>query len=557
MRPASVFVFGAFLDLKPVTLVFLDKAKRAAQRLIGFSSSIYGLVALLVVIAFRSIFEVSVTVSFVVALGTAWLARTAALYLRNYFSSKPLLQTHSQLGSLRSRLFLWAIFIIIGVPVYLSLERSRISTGLSPVQQVHLFLCETVPKLTPGSDLCSAYAGTRLAIRQRLAAEEVARRTQTTEEAARLPLTAEEAARQRLAAEEAERQRLAAEEAERQRLAAEEAERQRLAAEEAERQRLAAEEAEHQRLAAEEAARQRLAAEEAERQRLAAEEAERQRLAAEEAEHQRLAAEEAERQRLAAEEAERQRLAAEEAERQRLAAEEAERQRLAAEEAERQRLAAEEAERQRLAAEEAEHQRLAAEEAERQRLAAEEAEPQRLAAEEAERQRLAAEEAERQRLAAEEAERQRLAAEEAERQRLAAEEAERQRLAAEEAERQRLAAEEAERQRLAAEKKLSDLDFQRELARLGCLPGPLDGAWGRRTSSALERVASVLGEPLADYQRDANLLNILKTTKDNACAELCKPSETLTERGCVAPARNNVPRNQDCLEVWGSLSCAE
>ncbi|WP_299410609.1 hypothetical protein [uncultured Roseobacter sp.] len=363
--------------MKSGTSVFLDNAKRAIHRLIAFASSMYGLVVLLIVIAFRSIFEASVSVSIVVALATAWLARTAALYLRNYFSSKPIFQTHSQLGSLRSRLFLWAVVMITGVPIYLSLERSRISTGLSPVQQVHLFLCEAMPKVTPGSDLCSAYAETRLAARQRLAVEE------------------------------------------------------------------------------------------------------------------------------------------------------------------------------------AERKKLAAEEAERQKLAAEEAERQRLAAEEAERQRLAVEEAERKKLAAEEAERKKLAAEEAERQKLAAEEAERQKLAAEEAERQKLAAEEAERQRLAAGEKLSDLDFQRELDRLGCLPGPLDGEWGRRTSAALARVASVLDEPLADYQRNANLLNILKTTKDNACKELCKPNETLTERGCVAPARRNAPQNKDCIEIWESVSCAE
>jgi hypothetical protein len=117
--------------------------------------------------------------------------------------------------------------------------------------------------------------------RQRLAAEEAARKAAEEEEAARL--AAEDAERQRLAAEEAARRaaeeelaRLAAEEAERQRVAAQEAAR--LAAQE-EVARLAAEEAERQRLAAEEAARR--AAEE-EASRLAAEAAEQQRLASEE-----------------------------------------------------------------------------------------------------------------------------------------------------------------------------------------------------------------------------------------------------------------------------------
>jgi len=258
-------------------------------------------------------------------------------------------------------------------------------------------------------------------------------------------------------------------------------------------------------------------------------------------EQERLEREQAERKRLEAERLERERLAREAAEHK-----QSEQERLEAERIGRERLASEAAERERMRKEQ---ERVLREYAERERLARE-----RLASEIAER-----EQGERQRLAKEFAEREKEREEQERQWRERAEKAQREReaLARQLAERERRDREaaEAEQARLAllskpdasvtpdAAKPREEPDvsreLQKELQRVGCYAGPIDGQWGPKSEAALRSFLRITGDAKTAPRPEPTALAAVAARKDRACpatASRPPPASPPSTKGRSAPA---------------------
>ena len=307
-------------------------------------------------------------------------------------------------------------------------------------------------------------------------------------------------------------------------------------------------------------ARMRMAAierENAERERLRRLKEERERV---QREKERLEREQAERDRL---EAERKRLEAEQLERERLAREAAartqsEQERLEAERIERERLARETAERERMRKEQ---ERLLREYAERERLARERLAREIAEREQRERQRLAKEFAEREKEREEQERQWRERAEKAQREReaLARQLAER-----EQRDRERQESEAAERARLALLSKPDapvapvapdtakpreepdiSRELQKELQRVGCYTGPIDGQWGPKSEAALRSFLRITGDAKTVPRPEPGTLAAVAARKDRACpvtASRPPPASAPSPRQNAAPPSDKSAR---------------
>ena len=202
-----------------------------------------------------------------------------------------------------------------------------------------------------------------------------------------------------------------------------------------------------------------------------------------------------------------------------------------------------------------EQERLLREYAERERLARE-----RLAREIAER-----EQRERQRLAKEFAEREKEREEQERQWRERAETAQREREALarqladrEQRDRERRESEAAERDRLAllskpdaqvapdAAKPHEEPDvsreLQKELQRVGCYSGPIDGQWGPKSEAALRSFLRIIGDANTAPRPEPGTLAAVAARKDRACpvtASRPPPASAPSPKGKSAPVNNN------------------
>jgi hypothetical protein len=278
-------------------------------------------------------------------------------------------------------------------------------------------------------------------------------------------------------------------------------------------------------------------------------------------EQERLKREQAERERL---EAERKRLEAARRERERLAREAAahkqsEQERLEAERIERERLAREAAERERMRKQQ---ERLLGEYAERERLARERLAREIAEREQRERHRLAKEFAEREKEREEQERQWRERAETAQREReaLARQLAEREQRDRERRDRE---AAEAERARLALlskpdapiapdaakprEEPAVSRELQKELQRVGCYSGPIDGQWGPQSEAALRSFLRITGDAKTAPRPEPGTLAAVAARKDRACpmtASRPPPASAPSPKQKSAPAGDDAIRSR-------------
>lgn len=76
--------------------------------------------------------------------------------------------------------------------------------------------------------------------------------------------------------------------------------------------------------------------------------------------------------------------------------------------------------------------------------------------------------------------------------------------------------------------------IQRELQRVGCYRGDVDGSWGSRSKRAMGAFVARVNASLPMDKPDEILLTLIKGHTDNVCGKTCPQGQTLIEdRGCV------------------------
>ncbi|RME96475.1 MAG: peptidoglycan-binding protein, partial [Alphaproteobacteria bacterium] len=83
--------------------------------------------------------------------------------------------------------------------------------------------------------------------------------------------------------------------------------------------------------------------------------------------------------------------------------------------------------------------------------------------------------------------------------------------------------------------------IQRELDRLGCRPGPVDGKWGRRTSQAIARFNSEVNKNYSSSGPSEDLLSALKEQTGTLCKTVATPAPPPTTRKTAAPGPRTAP----------------
>ncbi|MDX2308493.1 MAG: peptidoglycan-binding domain-containing protein [Hyphomicrobium sp.] len=86
-----------------------------------------------------------------------------------------------------------------------------------------------------------------------------------------------------------------------------------------------------------------------------------------------------------------------------------------------------------------------------------------------------------------------------------------------------------------AERRLAR-DIQRELDRLGCYGGRIDGVWGGASQDAMMRFLRHVNASLPVTEPDLILLSLAKAHPSGICATECAPDETLASGRCVPRA---------------------
>jgi Caspase domain len=224
-----------------------------------------------------------------------------------------------------------------------------------------------------------------------------------------------------------------------------------------------------------------------------------------------------------------------------------------------------EQERERLARE------LARERVERERLAGESAAREQADRERLERERVTREQTAREQAARDQIERERVAREQADRERLAREQAERERLAREQVERERIEREQAARPVVQppANPQIAMLpppsepgppsnavlvqDIKKELKRIGCLAGALDGKWATAdTQASIAKFVRFAKLATAPEQPTNDFLDALRRTGPRVCPLECGVRQIEKNGACVAkicPRGSVLQRDGECEEV--------
>jgi hypothetical protein len=80
-------------------------------------------------------------------------------------------------------------------------------------------------------------------------------------------------------------------------------------------------------------------------------------------------------------------------------------------------------------------------------------------------------------------------------------------------------------------------DLQKELARVGCEPGPADGAWGEKARYALSEFAKHAQVALATLDPSATALEAVKRERARVCPPVCGDDQVERNGHCIARAR--------------------
>lgn len=90
------------------------------------------------------------------------------------------------------------------------------------------------------------------------------------------------------------------------------------------------------------------------------------------------------------------------------------------------------------------------------------------------------------------------------------------------------------------------LNLQAELKRVGCDPGAVDGQWGKRAQSALQKFASHTKSTLSVTDPTAAALEAVSAQRARVCPLQCDDDETEVKGKCVAkPSKANKVRSAE------------
>lgn len=79
-------------------------------------------------------------------------------------------------------------------------------------------------------------------------------------------------------------------------------------------------------------------------------------------------------------------------------------------------------------------------------------------------------------------------------------------------------------------------DIQRELQRVGCYPGEIDGVWGSGSKRAVLIFMDRVNASLPMHEPDVFMLSLLKTQADAVCGASCPSGQSLTASGRCVPS---------------------
>ena len=97
------------------------------------------------------------------------------------------------------------------------------------------------------------------------------------------------------------------------------------------------------------------------------------------------------------------------------------------------------------------------------------------------------------------------------------------------------------------------LAVQRELKRVGCYTGGLDGDWGRGSRAGLARFAKYAKIKLASTRPTQAIFDALKARKTRVCPIICGPRHNLRNGRCVA---KTCPRGQELTRAGRCIKTA-
>lgn len=96
------------------------------------------------------------------------------------------------------------------------------------------------------------------------------------------------------------------------------------------------------------------------------------------------------------------------------------------------------------------------------------------------------------------------------------------------------------------------VQIQRELTRVGCNPGPVDGVWGGRTKRAATEFSRRLGLAIEVDLPQSTLLNALSAVTAGVCPPTCSAREELRNGACVekrCSAGRILTSNGQCVQA--------
>ncbi|MCV0396085.1 MAG: caspase family protein [Rhizobiaceae bacterium] len=94
--------------------------------------------------------------------------------------------------------------------------------------------------------------------------------------------------------------------------------------------------------------------------------------------------------------------------------------------------------------------------------------------------------------------------------------------------------------------------LQRELVRVGCMRGSVDGIWGPLSRSSLERYAKAEELTLTSLDPNIGLLDRLRGQKGRICPLVCRATEVVSGDRCVrktCPSGQTLQSNGSCVTV--------
>ena len=94
------------------------------------------------------------------------------------------------------------------------------------------------------------------------------------------------------------------------------------------------------------------------------------------------------------------------------------------------------------------------------------------------------------------------------------------------------------------------LALQRELKRVGCDPGAIDGDWGPRSRRALKTFAEHGNKQLASLDPSADVLDAVKAMRSRVCPLECGPGKKLEGDRCIADPETTTPAPTSLDGVW-------